>query len=133
MSYRPSLKQKLNQTFYLALLSRTKILYDTILGNLVVPKLEKMFVIIILSFYFIWILLFNSICILVWIDLFQTFLRLLSQWEWLGQSCILFSLEITILCKYNFLTSLKWWFLIKCLMNSVWVYYCRFQQICLKF
>lgn len=133
MSYRPSLKQKLNQTFYLALLSRTKILYDTILGNLVVPKLEKMFVIIILSFYFIWILLFNSICILVWIDLFQTFLRLLSQWEWLGQSCILFSLEITILCKYNFLTSLKWWFLIKCLMNSVWVYYFRFQQIHLKF
>lgn len=133
MSYRPSLKQKLNQTFYLALLSRTKILYDTILGNLVVPKLEKMFVIIILSFYFIWILLFNSICILVWIDLFQTFLRLLSQWEWLGQSCILFSLEITILCKYNFLTSLKWWFLIKCLMNSVWVYYFRFQQIYLKF
>lgn len=133
MSYRPSLKQKLNQTFYLALLSRTKILYDTILGNLVVPKLEKMFVIIILSFYFIWILLFNSICILVWIDLFQTFLRLLSQWEWLGQSYILFSLEITILCKYNFLTSLKWWFLIKCLMNSVWVYYFRFQQIYLKF
>lgn len=133
MSYRPSLKQKLNQTFYLALLSRTKILYDTILGNLVVPKLEKMFVIIILSFYFIWILLFNSICILVWIDLFQTFLRLLSQWEWLGQSCILFSLEITILCKYNFLTSLKWWFLIKCLMNSVWMYYFRFQQIYLKF
>ena len=133
MSYRPSLKQKLNQTFYLALLSRTKILYDTILGNLVVPKLEKMFVVIILSFYFIWILLFNSICILVWIDLFQTFLRLLSQWEWLGQSCILFSLEITILCKYNFLTSLKWWFLIKCLMNSVWVYYFRFQQIYLKF
>ena len=133
MSCRPSLKQKLNQTFYLALLSRTKILYDTILGNLVVPKLEKMFVIIILSFYFIWILLFNSICILVWIDLFQTFLRLLSQWEWLGQSCILFSLEITILCKYNFLTSLKWWFLIKCLMNSVWVYYFRFQQIYLKF
>lgn len=133
MSYRPSLKQKLNQTFYLALLSRTKILYDTILGNLVVPKLEKMFVIIILSFYFIWNLLFNSICILVWIDLFQTFLRLLSQWEWLGQSCILFSLEITILCKYNFLTSLKWWFLIKCLMNSVWVYYFRFQQIYLKF
>lgn len=133
MSYRPSLKQKLNQTFYLALLSRTKILYDTILGNLVVPKLEKMFVIIILSFYFIWILLFNSICILVWIDLFQTFLRLLSQWEWLGQSCILFSLEITILCKYNFLTSLKWWFLIKCLINSVWVYYFRFQQIYLKF
>lgn len=133
MSYRPSLKQKLNQTFYLALLSRTKILYDTILGNLVVPKLEKMFVIIILSFYFIWILLFNSICILVWTDLFQTFLRLLSQWEWLGQSCILFSLEITILCKYNFLTSLKWWFLIKCLMNSVWVYYFRFQQIYLKF
>ena len=133
MSYRPSLKQKLNQTFYLALLSRTKILYDTILGNLVVPKLEKMFVIIILSFYFIWILLFNSICISVWIDLFQTFLRLLSQWEWLGQSCILFSLEITILCKYNFLTSLKWWFLIKCLMNSVWVYYFRFQQIYLKF
>ena len=133
MSYRPSLKQKLNQTFYLALLSRTKILYDTILGNLVVPKLEKMFVIIILSFYFIWILLFNSICILVWIDLFQTFLRLLSQWEWLGQSCILFSLEITILCKCNFLTSLKWWFLIKCLMNSVWVYYFRFQQIYLKF
>lgn len=133
MSYRPSLKQKLNQTFYLALLSRTKILYDTILGNLVVPKLEKMFVIIILSFYFIWILLFNSICILVWIDLFQTFLRLLSQWEWLGQSCILFSLEITILCKYNFLTSLKWWFLIKCLMNSVWVCYFRFQQIYLKF
>lgn len=133
MSYRPSLKQKLNQAFYLALLSRTKILYDTILGNLVVPKLEKMFVIIILSFYFIWILLFNSICILVWIDLFQTFLRLLSQWEWLGQSCILFSLEITILCKYNFLTSLKWWFLIKCLMNSVWVYYFRFQQIYLKF
>lgn len=133
MSYRPSLKQKLNQAFYLALLSRTKILYDTILGNLVVPKLEKMFVIIILSFYFIWNLLFNSICILVWIDLFQTFLRLLSQWEWLGQSCILFSLEITILCKYNFLTSLKWWFLIKCLMNSVWVYYFRFQQIYLKF
>ena len=133
MSYRPSLKQKLNQTFYLALLSRTKILYDTILGNLVVPKLEKMFVIIILSFYFIWNLLFNSICILVWIDLFQTFLRLLSQWEWLGQSCILFSLEITILCKYNFLTSLKWWFLIKCLMNSVWMYYFRFQQIYLKF
>lgn len=133
MSYRPLLKQKLNQTFYLALLSRTKILYDTILGNLVVPKLEKMFVIIILSFYFIWNLLFNSICILVWIDLFQTFLRLLSQWEWLGQSCILFSLEITILCKYNFLTSLKWWFLIKCLMNSVWVYYFRFQQIYLKF
>lgn len=133
MSYRPSLKQKLNQTFYLALLCRTKILYDTILGNLVVPKLEKMFVVIILSFYFIWILLFNSICILVWIDLFQTFLRLLSQWEWLGQSCILFSLEITILCKYNFLTSLKWWFLIKCLMNSVWVYYFRFQQIYLKF
>lgn len=133
MSCRPSLKQKLNQTFYLALLSRTKILYDTILGNLVVPKLEKMFVIIILSFYFIWNLLFNSICILVWIDLFQTFLRLLSQWEWLGQSCILFSLEITILCKYNFLTSLKWWFLIKCLMNSVWVYYFRFQQIYLKF
>lgn len=133
MSYRPSLKQKLNQTFYLALLSRTKILYDTILGNLVVPKLEKMFVIIILSFYFIWILLFNSICISVWIDLFQTFLRLLSQWEWLGQSYILFSLEITILCKYNFLTSLKWWFLIKCLMNSVWVYYFRFQQIYLKF
>lgn len=133
MSYRPSLKQKLNQAFYLALLSRTKILYDTILGNLVVPKLEKMFVIIILSFYFIWNLLFNSICILVWIDLFQTFLRLLSQWEWLGQSCILFSLEITILCKYNFLTSLKWWFLIKCLMNSVWVYYFRFHQIYLKF
>ena len=50
MSYRPSLKQKLNQAFYLALLSRTKILYDTILGNLVVPKLEKMFVIIILYF-----------------------------------------------------------------------------------